>query len=331
MTNDNHRTDGKISTDQQAVEWMARDLSGAMLPDKAHQFEMWLKEPGNRDAYDQLAQAAAGADIYAEQLLAENFEQELNALARAQPTRPWVLPTLGTIAATFLVAVMAGLFVLSVQEPQTIRYATAIGDRKVIQLQDDTTMTLNTSTQVDVLYEATQRTVSLVGGEAFFEVSRDPDRRFAVTTAHGVIAVTGTSFNVRTTTQQTSVSVISGAVEVQLRGQEMATLLAGEAVTFDLRATSLDKVEFDATHVLSWRTGRISFEDTPLSDVIEELNRYFPVPFVLDENVTADAPVNGAFDVTDQLAVTRGLSVALSLNAVRRPEGIVLTTTEAED
>ena len=331
MTNNNYHMEGRISTDQHATEWMTRHLSGQMTHDEAERFELWLQEPENREAYNRLAHAAGSADVFGEELLAQNFAEELEALSQEHQRRHKAWPAVAAIAATLLAAVMTGLFVLTPQEPETLRYATLIGHREAVPLEDGSMITLNTATQLDVTYAPDIRDVTLTSGEAYFSVARDPERVFSVRTAHGTITVTGTSFNVRTLGEETSVSVISGAVEVELTGLDRVTLLSGEAVSFDAGTRLLEKTVFDATQVLSWRTGRVIFEDTPLTDVVEELNRYFQTPLVLAARAPGDAPVTGEFDITDQLTAVRGLSVALSLGVTREPDRILLTPAEEEE
>jgi transmembrane sensor len=317
--------------DQQAIEWMARNLSGNMPPEEQHRFEQWLEHDAHKQAYNDIKKAAASVDAYEESLLADSFARELEELAEeeARPPHRWLM--LSGLAATILLAVTISFSVFFEDTPEPVQYATLVGEREQVPLKDGTTVMLNTSTQLDVLYADHTRDVSLASGEAFFNVAHDPKRVFSVTTDHGVVSVTGTSFNIRKMKEYTAVSVISGAVDVQVTDTEVLTLLAGEAVTFDGQTAAVKKAGFDATQVLSWRSGRVIFEDAPLEDVVQELNRYFQVPLTLSEDIPKDTPVTGEFDITDPLTVTRGISVALSLEAIRKPNEIVLSPVNEED
>ena len=60
-------------------------------------------------------------------------------------------------------------------------------------------MSLNTSTRVRVELGASRRTVEVDGGEALFEVAKDPSRPFVVRAAGSEVTATGTAFVVRYT------------------------------------------------------------------------------------------------------------------------------------
>ena len=318
------------SIEDEALHWMTRRLSGAMSPEEEHRFEEWLSVPGHQAAFDSLADAAASLDDMADDLLAESFEAELEEFAERQSNagQPWW--RYAGIAATLAAVAAAGLLMLSPADPETLHFATAVGDQRTVPLEDGSRLTLNTSSTIDVTYDKAARRIALAEGEVFFDVARDPARRFTVDTGLGTVAVTGTSFNIRKDADRVRVSVISGAVDVRPATAEAVTLIAGEAVEFGPDLGAPVKLGFDATQVLSWRSGRVIFEDVPLGEVADELNRYFDTPLVLAASAPVTAPVTGEFNINDPATTIRGLSVALSLEVRRLPDAVVLSAGDEE-
>ena len=106
-------------------------------------------------------------------------------------------------------------------------YDTGIGEQRVVVLVDGTRMTLNTATSVSVSLTKTRRSVSVLHGEALFEVAKDPDRPFLVQVADASVVATGTSFLVRSTSDGNinadafGVTLIEGQVIVQLVRQHL--------------------------------------------------------------------------------------------------------------
>ena len=317
--------------EEQAVTWMARNLSGNISPEEKHRFSEWMKIPEHAAAYEAITHVAASVDELSEDLLAEHFEAELNELEAASRPRRSFVPAFAAMAASLVAA--AGIWSFFLDQPEYLEshYATLVGEREAVPLVDGSTITLNTSTTIDVSYDDRERRVAMAQGEAYFSVASEPDREFSVLTDHGRITVTGTSFNVRTSNGETTVSVVSGAVDVLPAGGDHVTLLAGEAVSFGPERQGAIKTHYDATRVLSWRSGRAIFEETPLVEVTDELNRYFPVPLVLAPGVMMDAPVTGEFDLSDPTTAIRGLSVAMSLDVTQDDSRIVLAPAEDEE
>ena len=315
--------------DDEALQWMSRHLSGMLSPEEKHRFDQWYSEPLNRQAYDHLADAAGGADPFAEDLMAEAFEEELTEFARSRERPRWQPISIAAMAATIaLVAAVVTLMMPNISPVEPHIYATGIGGRDTVPLADGSVITLNTATTLEVALNEESRLVDLKAGEAFFNVARDAGRTFSVMTSHGEVVVTGTSFNVRSIGETTSVSVVSGAVDIRPAGEEAVTLLAGDAISFGPALDHPVTSRFDATNVLSWRGGRVVFDETPLRDVAAELNRYYRTPLILGPGAPLDAPVTGQFDVDEQQVALRGLSAALSLDVNKTSEGYVLSPAQ---
>src|SRR5690606_7984015 len=92
-------------------------------------------------------------------------------------------PKLAIAAVTCLLVSVMGLTLLVspvMDAPTAASYVTAVGEQSTIELEDGSTITLNTNTAISVLYSTTERQINLERGEALFTVESDRTRPFRV-------------------------------------------------------------------------------------------------------------------------------------------------------
>jgi transmembrane sensor len=125
------------------------------------------------------------------------------------------------------------------------------------------------------------------------------------------VKAVGTSFNVKDSGELMLVAVLEGAVEVLDRnpmanGEPLGTLQRGEIAQVTQRG---DKprvqvsraADIDRFGVLTagWRDGWLSYEDTTLARIVDDLNRYY------DRGVRLADPSVGALHVTASFRVEK--------------------------
>ena len=97
----------------------------------------------------------------------------------------------------------------------TADYHTAVGEQRMVTLEDGSTIQLNTDTAVNVTFSDDNRDIRLLQGEAAFTVARDPDRPFTVRSDSLYAHALGTIFSVRLQENRNSVTVLEHAVQVE--------------------------------------------------------------------------------------------------------------------
>lgn len=246
-------------------------------------------------------------------------DPEILALAdeARQETEPsfWRLttPRASVVAASLIVA--AGLSFAFFTWPETVpgadvisefsgvepkAFATGIGEKSTIVLLDDSEVTLNADSQLEVAFDDSQRTLTLIRGQAYFKVAKDEARPFVVLVNDRRIIAIGTEFDVRFREEgRVDVTLVEGRVDIELTSGnpskptdaekiEKLTLKPGEK----LIDTSVSAPSIASTKVsdeTSWMTGRLIFRDTPLPDAIREVNLYSSRQIAL----APDARLNG--------------------------------------
>lgn len=218
----------------------------------------------------------------------------------AQPVFGMPRPALASLSAFVIVCLALGISMYSIMEPDRSQaFITQIGETKRITLADGSHLQLNTATELTVDVGADMRSVSLKEGEAFFDIARDPEREFRITVGDRIVAVLGTQFNVKYVDGRLDVDVVEGLVEV--RGSEGAVafrLRAGEGV----RITDSGILERRSSLSIGWLQGRLVFENAPLSEISNDLDRYF-VQDLSSKNLTDDQRYTGVIFIEDLNAV----------------------------
>ncbi|MEY4688646.1 MAG: hypothetical protein RIR76_2669, partial [Verrucomicrobiota bacterium] len=75
---------------------------------------------------------------------------------------------------------------------------------------------------------------------------------------------------------------------------------------------------------LAWRSPRVEFTAVPLSEVVEVLNRYQPVPFELGDPSLAEVRLSGLFRADDAEVITGLLRTGFDITAEPRAGRLVL-------
>lgn len=214
-------------------------------------------------------------------------------------------------------------------------YRTAPGERLSFRLPDGTQVMLAPGGVVrrPATYGVRDRTVQLEG-EAYFIVTHDSTRPFAVYTARAVARDLGTRFVVRAYQDEatTDVVVAEGAVAVG-RGGATPAAGAGDPLSADSlvvrprqRATITAAGQLVLARdialdrYLSWTEGRLVFERTPLTEVARRLERWYGIgvrladPSLGERRLTATLEDESSAEAVDLVATSLGLSVSRAAN-----------------
>jgi transmembrane sensor len=312
-----------------ASEWLVRLETDASAEVRA-EFDQWLEsDPRHKAAYLRLERGWRRADRLknlrpldgaVNENVLDTFPQgqepgHLEATTDAPVTvsrqrTPWF----AAAAALAIVAIGPVMwFVGSHMGWQT--YKTALGGLERISLEDGSTATLNTNTQLRVRMTKERRELILDRGEALFSVVHDPHRPFDVRAAETVVRAVGTSFSVRLSDQkQVDVIVKEGRVAIDPPDDsfnlklaqptvplpQISTLGAGEAVRVHARKLEVQRIDTeDMTHKLLWTQGRLWFDRVTLAEAVAEFNRYNRRQLVIDDPAVAGLRIGGAFDAND--------------------------------
>jgi len=183
---------------------------------------------------------------------------------------------------------------------ESVLYNTERGETKEIHITDHIYVQLNAETELSVMPYDDKLAPRLVylNGEAYFNVT-EVSEGFEVKTDAGVVRVIGTAFTIRAREDEVDVAVEKGLVSLHgLADEDIETTVqipAGYRSVKQRNSPALDPVPIDINKFLSWRTGEFVFEQTPLSDVIINLERAYNVRIDLQDRSLDDIRVTGEF------------------------------------
>ncbi|WP_417625118.1 FecR family protein [Paremcibacter congregatus] len=243
-----------------------------------------------------------------------------------------VSPALASTAAALIL--LAVVSVLSFgADPEYREYRTTTAETNELLLDDGTKVTLGAKSILLVEdFTDSKRRVILASGEALFDVAHDKARPFTVASDGTEITVLGTRFNVNKAEKRLQVALLDGLVEVRsgledsilpsfLQKKEGAlTLRPEQSVT--VRGGNLEPVQaIERDTIATWVEGRLTYKQTPLRDVVADMQRYMDHPIRVADGALMNLPVTATFQVVDVETVLENFSHILPIEVRKTSTG----------
>ena len=185
-----------------------------------------------------------------------------------------------------------------VAEARMMEIRTNPGMTTAFVLPDGTNVSLNSGSvlRYPEFFSGDKREVELIG-EAFFDVTKDPNKRFVVkTTGDERVEVLGTSFNMEafpgdsilsTTLLEGKVRFVSDAGSVQMN--------LGEKLVYNNKTSKAKLTKTNGEAETAWKYGKIIFDNTPFNEVLRMLSKRFNVDFVVKNEKYRKDSFTGTF------------------------------------
>ena len=189
-----------------------------------------------------------------------------------------------------------------------------------IVLDDSSLVSLNEDSKLLFENEKQRRVATLVG-EAFFEVATDSLKPFEVQTSKGIIRVLGTSFNVDASTEDAlSVAVFEGSVQFTSNKDEEVSIVLekDETLHYSLDSGAIQVEKRSIQNQLSWKTGRLVFDDLPLNLVILDMENYFGVDIEFDNSLLGACKFTGSFQRPSLDEISETLDFVMGVRLVQK-------------
>ena len=216
---------------------------------------------------------------------------------------------LGTLAYTFL------------GSPEVSNTFVALDKVENITLTDGSEVVLNKNSTLTLAqgFGSSLRDMQLEG-EAYFKVKSDPNQPFTVKVGDLEVEVLGTQFNVDAQGAKdiTTVFVKEGKVKVTSHKSRTKVLLtAGESSTFDKETFSLLKDKSKKYNATSWINNKLRFENTELSQVLQEIEDHFDINVELKNNSITGCKYTSIFNAATADEVLETLSAVFDLQLMK--------------
>jgi transmembrane sensor len=302
---------------EQASQWHVQLHSNDAGDDTRAAFELWLKQhPAHSIAYKRLealwGQFSGLEATPAFTALESTLKSGRSKIGKKSAVKAGMLG---------LVALIAGWLGMNTETAGYLMadYNTAIGEQRVVELDDSSRITLNTYSAIDVNYDGNQRHITLHKGEILIEVASDAERPFIVATPQGTARALGTRYVVKRESNATVVSVIESRVEACAAASDSYTdnrcvsLSAGQG-TLITRDNIKPAMPIDTDAVSAWADGMLAVDNQPLAQVLRELERYRYGSIHFNSAEISELRVSGVFPLNDG---ARALEVLAGILPIR--------------
>jgi transmembrane sensor len=288
-----------------AAEWFAA-LRGGASPTIERQFQRWLAEN----------------PMHGEEYALCEILWEVSGPAAADVPRPPPARRVDTRAiwGGALVAAAASLVIALWFWPHRAQiWSTGPGEQRALLLEDGSRVTLNTRTRIEVEYARGQREVTLLGGEAYFDVAKDPGRPFRVRTQLGSARAVGTHFNVYYVDGLLAVTTAEGVVAVSgAAGGSRVMVAAGNRAELGAGTPKPTVSRADVGRELNWLSQRIEVDNVPLESLLRDFSRYTSMRLEAGSPEVGSLRVSAVLRTGDLEALRATLKGALDLELESR-------------
>jgi transmembrane sensor len=326
-----HATD----IEAQAALWLARRDAGDTAAQKT-QFAAWLAaDARHRAAYLRLAAAwERSARLKNLRPDAGTIDPDLLIHGRGAIRRSGRRRPLALAAGVAAIAIAAAWGVIATRGVQT--YRTAVGGLARVVLEDGSTVTLNTDSEVHVHFSAARRQLTLLKGEAQFAVAHDRSRPFEVFTGGRVVRAVGTAFDVRLDHGESVEVMVTegrvafvddtgvaggtrGAIPVTttLSAGESAVASGGKVIVRRISAT-------ESSRHLAWELGELSFQGETLNAAVAEFNRYNRRKLRIEDPSIGNLQIGGNFQALEVDSFVAALNRSFGITAKVADDGTLI-------
>ena len=328
-------------------EWerIARYVTGEAAPGEAEITRRWVQaDPHRQDVVrllESIVRNVGAGDSHANPVDVEGALTKVKARFEEAKVLPFAPRHVETSSRRTLVALLKGaaaavIIIGGTMVWQNMRrseynasgktYATAIGERRQVVLNDGTKVLLGPTSRLVVAGSGKDdRRLVMLDGIAYFSVVHDPARPFTVKAGAISIQDVGTAFAVESDDSAgTRVVVDSGSVAIGAADQRHtrgAVLNARDRAIVDAQGVVAVERSAVTEADLAWTQGRLIFRDAPLVLVGAELYRWYGVRLRVADSSLTDLHLTASFSGEP---VDRVLNViALSLGARIERQGSV--------
>lgn len=268
-------------------------------------FEAWRQADVRHDAAYTRLQRLWGASAHAPSLV----HRPATATDRRTVLR-------GIVGGTLAVGATLGAGRLVLGPNALADYRTRPGERMAITLRDGSRVELSTSTAMSIDFSARLRRVSLLAGEAWFDVVKDAQRPFVVEAVGGRAQPRAGAFSVVVQDDGALINAAKGAVEARGGG---ASVVLAEGQSVVAGSFGVGTVRAMDPHALGWRYGRLDFINRTVRDVIATLDRWSGARTVIVNEDLGQRVVTLMISVNDVDAALTRLSEIVPMRIARLP------------
>lgn len=190
-------------------------------------------------------------------------------------------------------------------EEQFVRIEAPSGAKTNVTLPDGTKVCLNAGSYISYSprFGIKEREVNICG-EAYFDVARNENVPFLVKSETMQVKVLGTKFDFRDypSDENAMVTLSEGKVNFTnlLAEGDSFIMLPSDQVILNKEEKSVLKKRVISQEVIQWKENRLHFDEEPMRDVLNAIERSYNVDIVLQTNSLDTLKFYGSFKTDEQ-------------------------------
>lgn len=279
-----------------AMRWIARLNSGTATKAERQAWQDWRATSPDHE------QAAIEAESLWSDLSQLHVDPKTGLVKPGTKpvavSRRTLLTGIGAVATTGAVgsAWSSGVFTRMLAD-----HATSIASTKLIKLPDGSKVTLSARSAIDVFFGPDARGISLLQGEAFFEIAAGPSRPFEVAVGDVSIQSRTAAFDVARDLPNgvTEIAVANDAVRVVTPRAPSVDLSVGNIIVVDGSGRVGPVRSQDAADTGAWRNGIYRANARTLAEVVAALSPWYGGSIVMAGRNLRKLRVDAILDLRD--------------------------------
>ncbi len=291
----------KEQIEEQASHWVSLELEGQNLY-KNKDFLLWIKEnDSHKIAFEEEKKFINELHCLPKDFIDElknEVNESIEQRNKKRQSKNKFLKIFTSISSAACIAFVLYLSFFMESITFSKQYLASNKVLKNITLPDNSKITLNTNTKIDVRYYESKREIFLSEGKAVFDVEANKQRPFIIKTQRVDITVLGTKFEVINSKNQIQVNVTEGVVKVtnpHFHDSLLVRVEKAQSATLD-KYSNLKKLEkVDIKKVAPWSEGKFSFYQESIENIIKEFSKYIDIDVKIENEKIASLPISGNF------------------------------------
>ncbi|HKJ44533.1 MAG TPA: FecR domain-containing protein [Balneolales bacterium] len=216
------------------------------------------------------------------------------------------------VAAVIIVGFIGIYYLLTPSNP--ILLADSQSSKIIYTTQDGSKVTLRPYSKLYRLKESGDLMKYKLQGEAFFNVTHNPNRKFVVDAGNGEVTVLGTRFNVSDWGNTVQVYLQRGSVNFQDKKTHTRVILKpGESSTITQKGKLLAPKRQNQDQYLDWLNNVMIFNHQSVNLVFDEIEQHYNIK-ILREGLTPkflNETVTGRIHLTNLNETLKGVALVL--------------------
>lgn len=169
-----------------------------------------------------------------------------------------------------------------------------------VTLPDNSIAWINADTRLEYLSDFGIKNRNIkIDGEGYFEVTKNKNLPFIVTTSNTETEVLGTKFKVRNYQEDKviTVALFEGAIKFTGDSDEPYYLSPNELITFDKSNKAVERKKSNIAQSIGWVNNKLFFDEESFEEIVLTLERTFDVKIHVENEALKTMKFYGDFEI----------------------------------